>query len=156
LGTKEKLTITGLTIQPIRADRDTQVFAMSRQLAFVIVAGLAVSGCCAGSGRYIQPPPNALASWDGLGPLPKRNKVKRVKVQMTSEDVASEETSPNEDELSKLKPYSKEWTAVLNAINRAADDKLKKQLIICRGCMPSETVDQTGSIAAGGYLSSRQ
>jgi hypothetical protein len=96
------------------------------------------------------------AGWDGLGPLPKRNKVKRVKVRKTSEDVAYEENFPNEDALSKLKPYSKEWTAVLNAINRAADDKLKKQLIICRGCMLSEPDDQTGSIAAGGYLSSRQ
>ncbi len=44
-------------------------------------------------------------------------------------------------------PYSKEWGAALDAINRAADAKLKKKLIICQGCMPPELDDQTGSIA---------
>jgi hypothetical protein len=34
----------------------------------------------------------------------------------------------------------------LDAINPAADAKLKKKLIICRGCMPPELDDQTGSI----------
>jgi hypothetical protein len=140
--------------------------AMNRRLVFVIAAGLALSGCCFdGSGcyvHYVQPPTTGLASWDGLGPLPKRNKVKRAKrVPKTSVAVAaSEDKSPSEEELSKLKPYSKEWGAALDAINRAYDDKLKKQLIICRDCMPLEPEDQTGSIApqraAGGYLPSRQ
>jgi hypothetical protein len=128
---------------------------MSRRLLFVIVAGLALSGC-AGSGRYIQPPTTALANWDGLGPLPKRNHVKPVKVRKTSDDVVSRDSSPSEDELSRLKPYSQEWTAVLDGINRAADDKLRRKLIICRGCMPPETDDQTSSIAVGGSPSFRQ
>jgi hypothetical protein len=55
-----------------------------------------------------------------------------------------------------LKPYSKEWTTMLNAINRAADDELRKRLIICRGCMPPEQEDRTGTIADGGYLPARQ
>jgi hypothetical protein len=131
---------------------------MSRPLAFVIAAGLALSGSCLdGSGCYVQPPTNALASWDGFGPLPKRNHVKRVKVRKTSLAVAApKDSSPSEDELSKLKPYSKEWTDVLNAINRAEDDKLKRKLIICGDCMPPNPDDQTGSIPAGGYLSARQ
>ena len=128
---------------------------MSRRLLFVIVAGLALSGC-AESARYVQPPTNGLASWDGLGSVPKRNHVKRIKAQKKSEAVASKDSSPSEDELSKLKPYSQEWTAVLDGINRAADDELRRKLIICRGCMPPETDDQTGSIAAGGSLSFRQ
>ena len=128
---------------------------MSRRLLFVIAAGLALSGC-AGSQRYIQPPTIALANWDGFGPLPKRNHVKPVKVRKTSEDVVSRDSSPSEDELSKLKPYSQEWTAALDGINRAADDKLRRKLIICRGCMPPETGDQTSSIAVGGSLSFRQ
>jgi len=136
--------------------------AMNSRLVFVIAAGLALSGCCIdGSGcyvSYVQPPTTALVSWDGLGPLPKP-KVRRAKrVPKTSVVVASEDDSPSEEALSKLKPYSKEWGAVLDAINRAYDDKLKKKLIICRVCMPPE--DQTGSIgeqhAAGGYLPSRQ
>ena len=128
---------------------------MSRRLLFVIVAGLALSGC-AGSGRYIQSPTTALANWDGLGPHPKRDHVKPVKVRKTSDDVASRDNSPSEDELSRLKPYSQEWTAALDGINRAADDKLRRKLIICRGCMPSETDDQTSSIAVGGSPSFRQ
>ena len=121
---------------------------MSRRLVFVIVAGLALTGC-GESARYVQPPTKRLASWDRLGPLPKRNHVKRIKVRNTSEDVVSRDRSPSEDELSKLKPYSQEWTAVLDGMNRAADDELRRKLIICRGCMPPETDDQTGSIAAG-------
>jgi hypothetical protein len=121
---------------------------MSRRLVFVIVAGLALTGC-GESARSVQPPTKGLASWDGLGPLPKRDHVKRVKARKTSDAVASEDISPSEDELSKLNPYSQEWTAVLDGINRAADDELRRKLIICRGCMPPETDDQTGSIAAG-------
>ncbi len=128
---------------------------MSRRLLFVIVAGLALGGC-AESGRYIRPPTTALANWDGFGPLPKRNHVKRIKVRNTSEDVVSRDRSPSDDELSKLKPYSQEWTAALDGMNRAADDKLRRKLIICHGCMPPETGDQTSSIAVGGSLSFRQ
>jgi len=154
-GAKKKLTTTGLAIRPSARIRDRRVLAMSRRLLFVIVAGLALSGC-AGSGRYIQPPTTALANWDGLGPLPKRHHVKRIKVRKTSEDVVTRDSSPSEDELSKLKPYSQEWTAVLNGINRAADDKLRRKLIICRGCMPPESDDQTSSIAVGGSPSFQQ
>jgi hypothetical protein len=125
---------------------------MVRRLIFVIAAGLALSGCCLGGGCYIALPNNALANWDGLGPLPTRtpprkySHVKRVKVRKVDEAAAPattpEDDSPGEEELAKLKPYSKEWGAVLNAINRAADEKLKKKLIICRDCMPPDQPDQ--------------
>src|SRR5882724_9481207 len=124
-GAKKKLTTTGLPIRPSARIRDRRVLAMSRRLLFVIVAGLALSGC-AGSGRYIQPPTIALANWDGLGPLPQRHHVKPVKVRKPSEDAFSRGNSPGEDELSRLKPYSQEWTALLDGINRAADDKLRR------------------------------
>jgi hypothetical protein len=120
---------------------------MSRRLAFVIAAGSALGGCCMGSGCYIRPQTYALTSWDGLGSLPKRNNVKPAKFRKTTVAVASEDESPSEEELAKLRPYSKEWGAALDAINRAADAKLRKKLIICRGCMPPEQDDQTGSIA---------
>jgi len=128
---------------------------MSTRLFFVIAAGLTLSGCCLGSGCYFQPPTGALASWDGLGPLPKPDHVKRAKVRTASKAVAPEEDSPSEEDLAKLRPYSKEWGAALEAINRAADAKLKKSLIICRDCMPPEPEDQTSSIGAriaGGYI----
>jgi hypothetical protein len=137
---------------------------MNGRLIFVIAAGLALSGCCFdGSGcyvHYVQPPAIALASWDGLDSLPRRNIVKKraKRVPKTSVAVAApDDKSPSEEELSKLKPYSKEWGAALDAINRAYDDKLRKKLIICRDCIPPEPDDQTGSIgpkrAAEGYLS---
>lgn len=93
---------------------------MSRRLVFVIAAAFALSGCCLGSGRYNQPPITALTSWDGLGPLPKGNMVKPVKVRKKSEAMASEDYSPSEAELAKLRPYSKEWGAMREAIDRAA------------------------------------
>ena len=128
--------------------------AMNPRLVFVITAGLALSGYCLESGGYIQPPTSTLASWDGLGP--------RVRVQkISNESVASEDNSPSEEEqLAKLRPYSKEWWVVFDAINRVYDEELKKKLVICRDCMPPEPDDLTGSIApqyaAGGYLPSRQ
>ena len=141
-----------------------QALAMNRRLLFVIAVGSALSGCCFdGSGCYVhnvQPPATALASWDWLGPLPKRNTVKKLAKRLPKTSVAvaaSKDNSLSEDELSKLKPYSKEWHAVLDAINRADDDELKRKLVICRGCMSPEPNDQTGSIgpkrAAEGYLS---
>lgn len=120
---------------------------MSRRLVFVIAASLTLTGSCLGAGRYIQPPTGALTSWNGLGPLPKRNSVKPAKVRKTSEAVAYHDDSPNEMELVALKPYSTEWWSARDAIDRAAEAKLAKKLIICRGCMPSEPDDQTGSIA---------
>ena len=142
-----------------------QALAMNRRLFFVIAAGLALSGCCFdGSGcyvHYVQPRTIALASWDGFGPLSRRNTMKKraKKIPNTSVAVAAPEDKslPNEEELTKLKPYSKEWGAALDAINRAYDDKLKRKMIICRDCMPREPDDQTGSIATKrateGYLS---
>lgn len=122
---------------------------MSGRLAFVIAAGLALSGCCLdGSGCYTPPTAGALISWDGLGPLPKPQHAKPLRVRSTIDTAAPEDNSPNEEDLAKLRPYSKEWGATLDAMNRAADAKLRKKLIICRNCMPPEPDDETGSIAS--------
>jgi hypothetical protein len=125
---------------------------MSRRLVFVIAAGLALSGCCLESRNYFQPQPKVLASWERPGA---KRHLRPAKVQKASE-AASNDSSTSEQELSKLKPYSKEWAAALNAINRAEDEKLKRKMIICRDCVPPEPTDQTGSIAAGGYIPARQ
>lgn len=61
--------------------------------------------------------------------------------------MASGDASPKESELAALKPYSEEWWSVRDAIDRAAEVKLAKKLIICRDCMPSKPDDLTGSIA---------
>jgi hypothetical protein len=127
---------------------------MSKRLIFVIAAGLSLGGCCLGTGCYEQPTTNARLSWDEHGPFPDRfaavskRRVKRAIVRKTNEALASDDASPNEEDLAKLRPYSKEWGAALEAMNRAADAKLRRKLIICRGCMPPEPGDQTGSIAS--------
>jgi hypothetical protein len=142
---KEKLTITGLAIRSNRADRSEQVLAMNIRLAFVIGAGLAVSGCCTGVGYYIPPPSSALTRWDGFGPSLKAKNVKRAKARK-SETVAPFDESPKEAELASLKPYSEDWWSVRDAIDRADEVKLAKKLIICRNCMPSKPdEDLTGS-----------
>lgn len=120
-------------------------------------AGLALGGCCLdGNGCYVHPQTTVLASWNGLDPLPKRHQVNRAKMIPKTSAAVSKNSSPSEDELTKLKPYSKEWTAALGAMNRAADDELRKKLVICRECMPPEPDDRTGAITAGGYLPVRR
>ena len=118
---------------------------MNRRLIFVIAAGLALSGCCLGSGGYL-PQSRALTSWDGLGPVPVLNKVKPARDRKKSEPIVSDDEASKEAELATLKPYSEEWWSVRDALDRAAEVKLSKMMIICRGCMSSKPDDQTGSI----------
>jgi hypothetical protein len=87
--------------------------------------------------------------------------VKRTRPRHTSNTAGtSNAISPSEDELSKLSPDSKEWNAALDAINRAADDELRKKLVICIGCAPPAPDDQLSSIwptrADAGYLSTQK
>jgi hypothetical protein len=72
--------------------------------------------------------------------------VKPAKARKKTEAVAAGDES-SEAELAALKPYSEEWWSVRDAIDRAAEVKLSKKLIICRDCMPSKPYDQTGSIS---------
>jgi hypothetical protein len=126
---------------------------MSRRLIFVIAAELFLGGCCREPGRFIEPPVNAMSGWNvpyrnSYAPLPKRHHAKRVVVRKVSEAPAVDDASPTEQDLAKLRPYSKEWGAALDAMNRAADEKLRRKLIICRGCMLPEPDSQTGSITS--------
>jgi hypothetical protein len=72
--------------------------------------------------------------------------VKTARAQKKTETMASGDASAKEAELAALKPYSKEWWSIRDAIDRTDEIKLARKLIICRGCMPSEPADQTGSI----------
>jgi hypothetical protein len=125
---------------------------MVRRLAYAIAAGLALSGCCHDIGSYV-PTSNAQAKF---APLPNSHHVKRSK-PTTNTMLTSDAIPPSEDELSKLDHGSTEWYAALDAINRAADDELRKKLVICRGCAQPATDVQLSSIwptrAAEGYLS---
>jgi hypothetical protein len=127
---------------------------MSRQLIFAIAAGSALSGCCLGSGYYIPPPGAPLPRWEGAGlvqvhnidPPQAPNNGKAEKAPRKSAAVASEDESLGEAKLIALKKYSEEWWSVRDAIDRAAEVRLTKKLVICRDCMPSTPEDATASI----------
>jgi hypothetical protein len=126
---------------------------MARRLAFAIAAGLALGGCCHDMGSYV-PPSNAQAKFVLL---PKPHHMKRARPRHTANtEVTSNANPPSENELSKLAPDSKEQLADLDAIDRAADDELRKKLVICRGCTQPAPDGQLSSIwptrAAQGYL----
>ncbi|WP_136623507.1 hypothetical protein [Bradyrhizobium centrolobii] len=103
----------------------------------------------------MPPSMNPALKWDSRGRVPAKlsslgkdgNRASASvqathKPQMTSDDVRIDE------DLSKFKPYSKEWVAALEAINRAADERLNKRLIICLGCLPpgrGDRAESTGS-----------
>jgi hypothetical protein len=119
---------------------------MSRRFAFLFAAGLTLASCSHTNVSCIQPPNIALTSWDGLGPVPVRNKIKSTKARKKNGTVLSQDTFPEESQLAALKPYSEEWWSVRDAIDRDAEVRLAKKLIICRDCMPSNPDDQTSSI----------
>jgi hypothetical protein len=48
--------------------------------------------------------------------------------------------------MAALPKYSPEWWSVHDAIELEADAKLAKAMIICRGCLPQNDGDRTGSI----------
>ena len=121
---------------------------MARRLAFTIAAGLALSGCCHEMGSYV-PPSNELAKFASH---PKPHHAKRTKPRHASNlEVTSNVSPPDENGDPKLD------TDAIDAINRAADDELKKKLVICRGCAQPAPNGQLNSIwptrAAEGYLS---
>ena len=124
-----------------------QAAAMSKQLAFLVTAALALSGCSHECGGYMPPPTSRLTNWDGLGSFPTRDKAKFTKARRQSEPEAADEAPSEESQLAALKPYSEEWWSVHDAIDRAAEVRLAKKMVICRNCMPPRPEDQTGSIA---------
>src|ERR1700722_15303093 len=120
---------------------------MARRLAFTIAAGLALSGCCHEMGSYVPPSnePSKFASH------PKPHHAKQTKPRHASNlEVTSNAIPPSENGLAKLD------TDAIDAINRAADDELRKKLIICRGCAPAARDGYVSSIwptrAAEGFL----
>jgi hypothetical protein len=129
---------------------------MSLRLAILITAGSFLSGCCGGNGGYVGPGgpgTSGLPGWDRFGPLPVSSKVKSAKVRKKSRPIASVDAPPNsvdaspkETELVGLKPYSREWWTVRDAIDLSYEAKLAKKLIICQNCMSPAPEDQTGSI----------
>lgn len=92
----------------------------------------AVLGLC---GCSASPPvqfsqPHRLA-WDGLGRDPNLPATKRMR---TRTEPAGPTSAGRDAELAKLRPFSREWVTLLEAIDAADDARVSKLMIICRGC----------------------
>jgi hypothetical protein len=112
---------------------------------------LTLSGCCGFAGCCGVGLSTRSLAWDGLGPndpnRPWRRPNPRTNAKQTHTVVASvEQPSDKGAELAALPKNSPEWWALHDEIEAAADTKLAKSLIICRGCLPSNADEQTGSI----------
>jgi len=100
---------------------------MAKRLAFAIVAGLSLGGCCHDGFGYSASHSSTLAQ---LRPIPIPHHLKREKPRNASNSTVTSEDIPlSEDELSK-----------------SADDELRKKLVICRGCEQPEPDRQANSI----------
>ncbi len=127
---------------------------MTRLFLLLVAIALGLGACCRGPAVY-GPTLVTATNSDALGrPLVRRASLVRKhavpaqKVDAVPAVATPAEHVPTDEDLAKLKPYSKEWGAALDAMNRAADERLKRILIICRGCLPPAPADQTGSIPA--------
>jgi hypothetical protein len=79
-------------------------------------------------------------------PLPKRSTRINSRKRTTGTETAAEHRYDKEVELTALQKFSPEWWSVREAIDADADARLAKNLIICRGCLPSGAEDRTGSV----------
>jgi hypothetical protein len=107
---------------------------------------LALGGCASSEGiRHESLTAGSLLAWDGLGSNP--NQPKRSTIhRKPSAAMAVTSVLDHEAELASLPKYSTEWWQVHDTIEKQADTKLAKALIICRGCSSPESQDRTGSI----------
>jgi hypothetical protein len=120
--------------------------ALPRFIVFFL-APLALAGCCAsGSGCYVAVP-GIPTAWDGAGTRPRdvaqpRNRLAtrmaRPKKKILVESVAEVQVT--------AVPLSDDEQ--IEATNRTDDARLKKLLMICRGCSPEREDDATGSAGA--------
>jgi hypothetical protein len=112
---------------------------ISRSIVFLFAA-VALAGCCVSGNGCDAPLPGTPTAWDGLDPAPaetaaqateyRPRKIARPKNEIIIGplgDVPAEPPRPQEA-----------WAA-----DRADEAKLKKQLMICRNCLPAPPHDDT-------------
>jgi hypothetical protein len=109
---------------------------ITRSIAFLFAA-VALAGCCvSGSGCY-APLPGTPTAWDGLDPAP-TGTIARPKNEIVIGPLGDVPVEP---------PKPQEAWAQQEAADRADEAKLKKQLMICRNCLPAPAHDDTaGSV----------
>jgi hypothetical protein len=122
---------------------------MQTKFIILLVAGVALSGCCVSGNGCYTPIPGAPVAWDGLGAAPAENSGQggeaaenrpRRRVARQREIIVGplSETPPasqaKSDAKSDPKSRSEDSWARQPAEDRAADAKLARQLKICRDC----------------------
>jgi hypothetical protein len=84
-------------------------------------------------------------AWDGLGQNPNLPRSHRVPRQSSTPEQDS--NLQREAVLAELRPYSAAWWVVHDEIEADREAKIAKKLVICRGCISSESqVGMTASI----------
>jgi hypothetical protein len=81
--------------------------------------------------------PENLYAWDGLGLEPSAPAPIHRKIATKKHDPASSMASARDDDesaLAAVPKYSKEWVNLYAAKQKRDDAKLKRGMIICRGC----------------------
>jgi len=125
---------------------------MAERIVILLAMALCLCGCCGETRGYVQLSKNAGLERGARAAvpvfLPTRHRPGSLRDASTGaanlQQVTRDEV-PTEADLAKLKPYSKEWGTALEAMNRAADERLSKKLIICRGCLSPADEDRTES-----------
>jgi hypothetical protein len=140
-----RLAFAAHSVSPLR-----EITMISKCIAF-LVAGLMLANCCA-LGISCAPQSGAPIAWDGLGPAPTDDtqplepaptKPARAKREIIVGPVGAAATEPN----SKLQPKGS-WEQQ-QAADQDDEARLKRKLVICRACLPSEPArdDATGSVS---------
>jgi hypothetical protein len=112
---------------------------MLRRLLLFLSIALVIGGCASTPPR----PAERLAS-NGLGQSKKsQHGEHRLRVTTPAQPDPNKE---REKVLATLREYSAEWVALRKEIEAEEDRRLKAKLVICRGCLPKEDADRTGSV----------
>jgi hypothetical protein len=99
-----------------------------------------LAGCSASGNSLYAPLPKTPTAWNGAdyatrveteGQAVGSVRVLHPKTEVTAGSIGYKSPDP------ALKPYSKEWLAQEEAIDREADAALVKKMTICRGCQSS-------------------
>ena len=131
-----------------------------RLIAFVL-AGLALAGCCvSGNGCYV-PVPGVPTAWDGAGTRPgegnappRQQRLARPKTEIivgpitpASGEARAQPAAPSPGVSGPAPSEADKSRAQSEAVEREADARLTRRLMICRDCLPPAAgTDAVGTI----------
>jgi hypothetical protein len=120
----------------------------------LVLAALALAGCCASSTGCYVAIPGVPTAWDGDGARPdddeaalRKKSVKRPKSAM---GIAGSQVGARAGALADARGEVVPPTDVFaakDAADRDADARLMRKLMICRGCLPPAADEDIGSVA---------